>query len=139
MMVAKHSQFNTLNFEQMEWVVQTFALRNKFFIETVELPLELGDVLVGIHGPSVGEPPVLDSEVEYVRRPKRKWKSRMFRGSRPQQRTRTLTVIGGPTSISPCSLYTVYGGPPAPQEPADPKCVNLVASRAFWSVHALVG
>ena len=36
-----------------------------------------------------------------------------------------------------CVLYTMYGGPVAPQEPGDPNCKNLGDSEAFWSQHAL--
>ncbi len=36
-----------------------------------------------------------------------------------------------------CVLYTAFGGPPTPQEPDDPGCKDVEASRRFWAEHAL--
>jgi hypothetical protein len=34
-------------------------------------------------------------------------------------------------------LFTVYGGPLAPQHPDDPGCRDVPAAKKFWSQHAL--
>jgi hypothetical protein len=36
-----------------------------------------------------------------------------------------------------CIVYTMFGGPLSPQEPGDPGCKDVEASKQFWSEHAL--
>lgn len=124
-----------LNEAQVAFVMERFADRNAFFIETVELPEALGTVPCGLHGPLVGDAPVEESEVTYAKRGTRAWLSRLV--DRPMQQVRTVTVIAGPHGDEPCIVYTMYGGPLAPQEPDDPGCKDVVASRQFWTTHAL--
>lgn len=151
---------------QIAFLMKRFADRDAFFIETVELPEELGTVPCGLHGPLVGGAPVEESEVMYAKRGTRAWNSRLV--DRPKQPVRTVTVIAGPHEETcptcngagrlagghgfgashpcdcdggklkhACIVYTMYGGPLAPQEPDDPGCKDVVASRQFWTVHAL--
>lgn len=145
-----------LNEAQVDFLMERFADRDAFFIETVELPEELGTVPCGLHGPLVGSAPVEENEVTYAKRGTRAWNSRLV--DRPKQQVRTVTVIAGPHEDDcgsshwekqcirchgegkikhACIVYTMYGGPLAPQEPDDPGCKDVVASRQFWTVHAL--
>jgi hypothetical protein len=153
-----------LNDAQVDFLMKRFANRDAFFIETVELPEELGTVPCGLHGPLTGGAPVEESEVAYAKRGTRVWSSRLV--DRPKQPVRTVTVIAGPHEEAcwhcdgsggigewkaripcgtctngkvkhACIVYTMYGGPLAPQEPDDPGCKDVAASRQFWTVHAL--
>jgi hypothetical protein len=120
------------------WLLARFADRDAFFIETLTLPDDLGEVECGIYGPSVGDEPVPEAEVSYAIRGARRCASRMVK--RPVRMTRTLTVIAGPNDGLTCVLYTSYGGPAAPREPGDtgiPTWEEVQAARAFWAEHAL--
>ena len=111
--------------------------RDGFFVETVELPAELGVVPCALRGPAVGDPPIPDSETEMRRRGERTWESRTT--TLPPTRTRLVTIIAGPAGSDTCVLYTVYGGPCAPQEPDDPNLDprRIGPSMDFWATHAL--
>lgn len=102
---------------QLAHVLLRFDGRDAFFLETIELPDELGTVPCGLHGPIMGDSPVPDAEVTHARRGERTWTSRLV--DRPARPTRQLTIIAGPHDGLPCVLYTVFGGPAAPQEPGD--------------------
>ena len=121
---------------QLSYVMERFGDHQKFFISTVELPPELGTVPCALMGPIVGDEPVPESEVTYEVRGDRAWKSRMIEVAYPRT-SRKVTVIAGPHDGEPCVLFTVYGGPLAPQEPDDPGCKDVAASREFWAKHAL--
>jgi hypothetical protein len=120
---------------QVAFILERFANRDAFFIETFELPSELGTIPCGLFGPLVGDAPISDDEVVLAKRGERTWNSRLVeRAPRPSS---TVTVIAGPHDGHACVLYTVYAGPSAPQEPGDPGCKNVEASTAFWRDHAL--
>jgi hypothetical protein len=122
---------------QIEWLKETFAGRDSFFIETVELPETLGTVPCGLYGPVMGDEPVQDSEVSLVKRGDREYPSRIVnREARP---TNKVTVIAGPHGDEPCVLFTAFGGPLAPKEPGDATLEGekLAESEDFWSKHAL--
>lgn len=123
--------------EQVAHVVSLFADRSAFFIETIELPESLGTARCDLYGPLVGLPAVPESEVRYEKRGARTWESRLIECAYPRT-SRMVTVIAGPHDGEPCIVYTMYGGPLAPQEPGDPGCKDVDASREFWSKHALV-
>lgn len=122
---------------QIDHILMHFADRATFFIETIELPPELGEVPHNLVGPIVGDAPVRESEVTYHARGDRAWKSRNIMSADPRT-SRLVTVIAGPHDGEPCVLFTAYGGPLAPQEPDDPACKDVEASRAFWAQHALL-
>jgi len=122
---------------QLGWILERYADRSEFFIDTVELPPALGDVPCGLHGPIMGDAPVPDGECRRERRGEREWDSRLC--DRPERRVREVSVIAGPHGDEPCVLYTAFGGPVAPQEPGDPGCRDVEASEAFWAEHALTG
>ncbi len=102
---------------QVAYIFERFAGRDAFFIETIELPVELGTAPCFLYGPIMGDLPVPESEVHYVTRGNRAYKTRsVHRDARP---TRKVTVIAGPHESELCILYTAFGGPLAPQEPGD--------------------
>jgi len=121
--------------EQVDWVFAQFGDRESFFLQTVELPPELGDVPCGLHGPMVGDDPLADAECHRAVRGERAWTSRLC--TREVRRTQLVSVIAGPHEGEACILYTAFGGPIAPQEPGDPGCSDVEASEVFWAQHAL--
>lgn len=142
MKIHKDSHLDhNLSAAQKEYLLARFANRSAFFIESVELPLELGTVPCGLHGPIVGDPPI--DEAECVREPRgtRAYPSRLCH--RPARPSRTVTVIAGPHDGEPCVVFTMFGGPLAPQEPGElraapvPDEAKIAASEAFWRDHAL--
>jgi hypothetical protein len=123
---------------QVAHIGQRFAERDSFFIETFELPEELGTVPCGIHGPIMGDAPVDEAEVTYQVRGERLFSSRMI--AKEERKVRTVTVIAGPHEDQACVLFTAFGGPLAPREPEDvsiPSDEERAKSRAFWAQHAL--
>lgn len=105
-----------LGVDHVEWMKRRFAEKTAFFVETVELPVELSSLKSGIYGPLAGDPP---SAGFYAIRMGRPWPSRLI--DKPVRPTRLLTVVAGPgeDESQPCVLYTAYGGPAAPKEPGD--------------------
>ena len=150
---------------QLRYLLDRFADRRSFFLETIELPEDFGSLPCGLWGPIMGDPPIDETEVHHERRGNRAWTSRLV--DRPGRPTRTITVIAGPhdepcpqctTSAwnmlhradcptcagageikHACILFTAFGGPASPQEPGDPGCKDPAASAAFWREHALAG
>lgn len=124
--------------DHIAWLLDRFADKTGFFIETVELPDDLPPIACGLHGPAVGDEPVPEDEVSYAVRGGRPGASRMC--SRLPRLTRTISVIAGPHAADPLVLYTAFGGPVAPREPFDPGLMTEQAkaeSRDFWAEHAL--
>ena len=126
---------HNLTEEQIRYLLDRFADRGAFFLETIELPEQLGSVPCGLWGPIMGDPPVDEIEVRHETRGTRAWTSRIV--DRPPRPTRTITVIAGPHEEHACVLFTAFGGPAAPQEPGDPGCKDPVTSVTFWREHAL--
>lgn len=151
-----------LNAAQLHYLLDRFVERRAFFVETLELPNELGTVPCALWGPAMGDPAISEDEVIYIPRGQRSWSSRLV--NRPMRPMRQITVIAGPhDELCPicqgprgtsdphcpeklceggrlrhaCVLYTAFGGPLAPQEPGDPDCKDLATSVAFWREHAL--
>lgn len=79
---------------QLRHLLERFADRGGFFIETIELPLDLGTLPCGLFGPSMDDSPIGEDEVSYARRGARAWPSRLV--DRPARQTRQVTVIAGP-------------------------------------------
>lgn len=77
------------------YLLERFADRDVFFIETLELPPEFGRVPCDLMGPLVGDEPIPESEVTYRVRGTRAWKSRMIEVAYPRT-SRLVTVIAGP-------------------------------------------
>jgi hypothetical protein len=127
---------HSITADQLAWLCDSMAGHDAFVIETLELPPELGTVPCGLFGPVMGDEPITDdAPVVNYPRAGRDWPSRLV--DREPRQVRLVTVVAGPHDGHPCVLFTAYGGPCAPQEPDDPRCKDPVASRAFWSTHAL--
>ncbi len=121
---------------QIDYLLSRYADKKEFFKETLELPEELGTVPCGLYGPAMGDDPIADKDAFFSVRGDRKWVSRLYHDGGVRQ-TRILTIVAGPHDGQECIIYTVYGGPEAPQEPGDPNCRDKGASETFWAVHAL--
>ena len=130
---------HSLREDQIAYLLEKFADRDGFFIETIELPESLGTVPCGLHGPVMGDEPVPESEVTYAKRGDRNGESRLV--NRPTRPVRQVTVIAGPHGEGKCVLYTAFGGPLANPEPFDEKAnvdpKTLRDCKEFWSEHAL--
>ena len=95
-MIKRHDSHvdHSLTEGQLRYLLDRFADQHAFFLETLELPEDLGTVPCGLYGPIVGDPPVVEAEVSYAPRGTRAWSSRLIdRSTRP---TRQVTVIAGP-------------------------------------------
>jgi len=125
------------------YVLVQFDDRDSFFTETIEYP----ESAESVHGP-VDLPAVPcglhwdvpESEVHYAKRGERPNESRMC--NRPPRMVREVTIVAGPHPEDPEAgmvLFTMYGGPAAPQEPGDPRLApeERAKSEAFWSRAAL--
>lgn len=121
---------------QVAYILERYAGRDAFFIDSFELPDDLGTAECRLRGPCVGDPPVPSHIARQEKRGTRSWTSRVV--DMPPTRTRWITVVAGPHGDQPCVLYTAYGGPAAPREPLDPELVgaDADASNAFWSAPA---
>jgi len=123
-------------------ILTKFGAREGFFIETIELPMQVDPLPCGLHGPIVGDDPVADSECVMEARGDRPGLSRIC--GRPSWFSRRMTVIGG-LHEGQTILFTAFGGPAAPREPFDPSLfgdpsffgADLEVSKAFWAQHAL--
>lgn len=124
-----------ITMRQMAWILERFRDRREFFIETVELPEELGYVPCALYGPIMGDNSLPDFMVYLQKRGNREYPSRVCKLDK--RSTRLVTVIGGPYDGLANVLFTAFGGPKTPKEPGDPLCEDRAASKAFWSQHAL--
>jgi len=86
----------------------------------------------GLYGPAMGDAPVVEAEM--VQRSEDRPADRMIKA--PFRQVGYVQAIGIKEG-NEFKLFTVYGGPLAPQNPADPNCQDIEASTKFWSEHAL--
>ena len=102
----------------------------------LEIPAELRGAMCALHGPSVGDDAVDESEVHYAARGNRKTSSRLcLRAERP---AKNICIIGLLGNVA----FTAYGtnsDTPAPQEPDDPhiRPEDVPYAKRFWAEHAL--
>jgi hypothetical protein len=109
---------------QMAHILERYADRTAFFIDTFELPDELGTVPCGLYGPLMGDVSMADRS-RLSLRGNRTYPSRTV--SLPPRPSRMVTVIAGPHEEHKptgcmkydCILYTAFGGPLTPKEPGD--------------------
>ena len=92
---------HSLTEDQLRYLLDRFADRNAFFLETITLPDQLGTVPCGLYGPIMGDPTIGENEVGHERRGTRAWTSRLI--ERPTRATRMITVIAGPHEVT-CSI-----------------------------------
>ena len=110
------------------------SVEDGFFISRQDIPPELGRVLCGLHGPAMGDPAVTDDVVEMLTRGDRPYADRMvYRPFRPVSYVQCIGIREGDSF----TLFTVYGGPLAPQHPEDPSNQDVEAAKTFWAAHAL--
>jgi len=83
-------------FTQAQWdhIFAKYADKTAFFIETLELPEDLGTVTNELYGPTAGDAPVDEGEVFYAKRGMRTCDSRLV--AKPKRPTRFVRVIAGP-------------------------------------------
>ena len=137
-----HHADHGLTQEQTQFALDSVSnVGEGFFIKQVEFPEELGSVPCALYGPAMGDEPVKDEDVMMLKRGDRPWKDRMMVGkTRPVQYVQVIgkMVITPEFSVDACSVFTIYGGPLAPQNPQDPSCPSPEKSADWWSQHALV-
>ena len=128
-----------ISIQQMEYIGNTVMedrANTGFFIRQVVLPPELGTVPCGLYGPAMGDDAIGDDEVTYEPRGDRPWEDRLI--NKPMRPVNYVQVIGT-ADAGEYTVFTVYGGPAAPQNAEDPSNEDPEASREFWAEHALVG
>lgn len=124
--------------EQMAFIQSQLMEEKGFFIKQVNIPVEMGSVPCGLYGPEMGDGPVPDKDVVMVSRGNdRPWDDRILKNF-PTRPVNYVQAIGMVTDEAK-TLFTVYGGPLAPQNPADPDCQNVEESTKYWEEHALIG
>ncbi len=123
--------------DQMSFVFGFLSEANPegFFIKQVTIPANLGSVPCGLYGPAMGDEPVAESEVQNIARGEREWTDRLV--DRPFRPVDYVQVIGIRGEDGKFTLFTVYGGPLAPQNPADPSNNDPESAKAWWAEHAL--
>ena len=143
--VTIHHTDHDINRAQLSHIVDQVGNEAGFFIKQVTLPEELGTVPCGLWGPAMGDDPIEASLVNNAFRGDRPWTDRVFLQStlagvptKFQTREVDYVQIIGTAEGDTVTVFTVYGGPLAPQNPEDPSCEDVEASTKFWSQHALV-
>jgi len=124
--------------EVIAWALAEIAPTG-FFLRTLELPAQFGDLQNALHGPVCGDEPVTDAEVVFFQRSADRPSSRMVR--RAMRATRLMTIIGIVNAEGDVTVFTAHGGPAAEREVGDASLVGdeaaTLASAEFWATHAL--
>jgi hypothetical protein len=105
---------------------------NGFFIHRFELDNSV--IPMGLYGPDAGDPPVTDAEVQMIQRSLDRPADRLI--DKPYRPVDFGQAIGSRDGDN-FTLFTVYGGPLAPQNPLDPNNPDPEGSSLWWSDHAL--
>jgi hypothetical protein len=79
---------------QIRYLLERFADRSAFFIETITLPIEMGTVPCGLYGPLMGDSAINDDAVTCAARGTRHWTSRLT--DLPARQQHEVTVVAGP-------------------------------------------
>lgn len=120
-------------------IVETVVRKAEgFFIEVIELPESCASLQCALYGPSVGDEPVAEVDVEYVHRAERVGPSRLV--NRPTRPCRRMVVIG--VGGEHPSVYTAYGtqaDSASPREWWDPTMTpaEAIVAAKYWNEHAL--
>jgi|AACY02.16.fsa_nt_gi hypothetical protein len=124
--------------EQLEFIEAQLEEKapEGFFILQIDIPEEMGSVPNALKGPACGDPPVEDGPgVFYEKRGDREWEDRMTFGKfRPCSYVQAI----GTRAQGKLTVFTIYGGPLAPQNPEDPSNADPAAAEVFWKEHALL-
>ena len=116
--------------------VEEGTLNEGFFIQEVTLIPTMGTVPCGLHGPAMGDAPIKDDEVTLEVRGDREWPDRLIkRDTREVDFVQAIGVVD--EANDRVILFTLYGGPLAPQNAADPSNKDVAGSTKFWAEHAL--
>lgn len=121
---------------QMDFIKKTLTAEaaEGFFLKQIDIPKSLGSVPNALYGPASGDRPVNEAAVHYLDRAGRGWKDRMVDlPSRPCQFVQCIGIREG----TKFTVFTIYGGPLAPQNPADPGNDDPEGAQKWWSKHAL--
>ena len=128
-----------ISIQQMEYIGNTVCRISPaltgFFIQQVSLPPEMGTVPCGLYGPAMDDEIITEDEVTYEVRGDRPWKDRLI--NKPLRPVNYVQVIGT-VEGGQYTVFTVYGGPLAPQNAEDPSNEDVESSKMFWAEHALV-
>ena len=113
-----------------------------FFLQQLDIPAALGTVPCGLHGPAMGDAPVPRDEVEMVKRgaegdPNRWLDPIVDRPLRPVSYVQVIGIRDSDDDGDHIKVFTCYGGPAAPQNPADPGNHDVHGATKFWNTHAL--
>ena len=122
--------------ELKDWDGQ-FTIRIRF------LPEDCPDLFSAMYGPSVGDDPIGEDEVDYEKRGNRAGPSRII--DAPHRPCRRMVIIAGPIAYpdgGDPAVYTAYGTQAsdlAPREwwDASMKPLEAIEAATFWSQHAL--
>lgn len=102
---------HSLSEAQIRHLLERFADRSTFFIETITLPAGLGTVPCGLYGPLMGDSAIGEAEVTYAARGTRSWTSRLI--DLPARQQHEVTVVAGPHEEE-CSICRGSGHVPGP-------------------------
>ena len=144
---AEHHTINILHtdhgisMKQLGHIVGMCGRNDGFFITQVTLPNGYGTVPCGLYGPAMDDEPVGDDDVTLEKRGDRDWTDRILKADSTLRfkvgRSVDFVQVIGNREGDTTTIYTVYGGPLAPQNPKDPSCSDVEAAVKFWSEHAL--
>lgn len=138
--VALFHSDHSVSDAHLSWALDQVAAEGVqgFFLRTFTLPENLSDLTCGLHGPTMGDAAVPESECEMVQRGERPNLSRLC--NRPARNDRRISIIGI-RDESGWQVFTTFGGPCAEREVGDPSLAAdpaaFAASESFWAVHAL--
>ena len=120
--------------DQMAHIQASLAASVKedgFFIVEGKIPTELGSVPCGLYGPAMGDEPVADHSVIMEERGDRPYADRMLDApSRPVNYVQSIGIREG----TKFTLFTVYGGPLAPNTPKTPATGTLKGPKNFGGI-----
>jgi len=109
------------------------------FVQQVTIPPNLGTVECGLHGPAMGDVAVSRDEITMLKRgdadDQFRWPDPIV--ERPTRSVDYVQIIGIRAEEDLILVFTVYGGPLAPQNPLDPNNPDVPGSEKFWGEHAL--
>ena len=100
----------------LEFIDSVFEGKKGFFIDVFTMPEKCTDLLCALYGPSVGDEPITEDEINYKVRNGRAGTSRLV--SRAHRPARNMVVCGIAGGQSPV-IYTAYGtraNTPSPRE-----------------------